>query len=243
MQLRRIFLACSILTSASFAFADLIDLNNPQASMTTSGEDRLGQLTQTLAQGSYVESVEQEVEVIADEANSDLSANSNEPSIELNNATIEKKYGPSAISAQFSALGSSLGSSIHSWLVTHPLPNSRVSSAYGGRTMNGRAEKHSGLDLAAPTGTPIYATGPGLVTKSGWGTGYGQYVEVNHGNGYITRYAHASRLIARVGDRVQAGEEIAKVGCTGRCTGPHLHYEVVKDGQRKNPATYLAMLP
>ena len=109
--------------------------------------------------------------------------------------------------------------------------------------MNGRAENHSGLDLAAPTGTPIYATGPGIVTKSGWGTGYGQYVEINHGNGYLTRYAHASRLIARVGDRVEAGEHIANVGCTGRCTGPHLHYEVVKDGQRKNPSTYLAMLP
>ena len=81
------------------------------------------------------------------------------------------------------------------------------------------------------------------MTKSGWGTGYGQYVEINHGNGYLTRYAHASRLIARVGDSVQAGEQIANVGCTGRCTGPHLHYEVVKDGQRKNPSTYLAMLP
>ncbi len=83
----------------------------------------------------------------------------------------------------------------------------------------------------------------GIVTKSGWGTGYGQYVEINHGNGYLTRYAHASRLMVRVGDQVSAGDHIANVGCTGRCTGPHLHYEVVKDGQRKNPSTYLAMLP
>jgi murein DD-endopeptidase MepM/ murein hydrolase activator NlpD len=66
------------------------------------------------------------------------------------------------------------------------------------------------------------------VTKSGWGTGYGQYVEINHGNGYITRYAHASRIMVRAGDQVQAGEHIANVGCTGRCTGPHLHFEVVK---------------
>jgi murein DD-endopeptidase MepM/ murein hydrolase activator NlpD len=119
----------------------------------------------------------------------------------------------------------------------------RVSSSYGGRTMGGRAENHSGLDMSATSGTAIYATGPGVVTKSGWGTGYGQYVEINHGNGYLTRYAHASRLIARVGDQVQAGEHIANVGCTGRCTGPHLHYEVVKDGERKNPSPYLAMLP
>ena len=87
--------------------------------------------------------------------------------------------------------------------------------------MGGRAEHHGGLDMAAPSGTPIYATGPGIVTKSGWGTGYGQYVEINHGNGYLTRYAHASRLMVRVGDQVSAGEHIANVGCTGRCTGPH----------------------
>ncbi|MCT6835164.1 MAG: peptidoglycan DD-metalloendopeptidase family protein, partial [Acinetobacter baumannii] len=132
----------------------------------------------------------------------------------------------------------------YSWLVSHPLPDTvRVSSNFGGRTMGGRAEHHGGLDMAAPSGTPIYATGPGIVTKSGWGTGYGQYVEINHGNGYLTRYAHASRLMVRVGDQVSAGDHIANVGCTGRCTGPHLHYEVVKDGQRKNPSTYLAMLP
>ena len=166
---------------------------------------------------------------------------SSEKVIELNNDSIAKKYGSAASVSTPRYSGSS---SPYSWLVTHPLPDlKRVSSNYGGRTMGGRAENHSGLDMSAPSGTPIYATGPGIVTKSGWGTGYGQYVEINHGNGYLTRYAHASRLIARVGDQVKAGEQIANVGCTGRCTGPHLHYEVVKDGQRKNPSTYLAMLP
>ncbi|MDN5418962.1 MAG: M23 family metallopeptidase, partial [Acinetobacter sp.] len=172
-------------------------------------------------------------------AKMNITLRSQDAPIELNNASIAKKYGSSANSAsRYTA------NSPYSWLVTHPLPDmKRVSSDFGGRTMGGRAEHHSGLDLSAPSGTPIYATGPGIVTKSGWGTGYGQYVEINHGNGYITRYAHASRLIARVGDQVKAGEHIANVGCTGRCTGPHLHYEVVKDGQRKNPSSYLAMLP
>ncbi len=159
-----------------------------------------------------------------------------EKPVELNNRTLAQKYANTSSNK-------AAANSAYSWLISHPLPNSRVSSNYGGRTMSGRAENHSGLDLAAPSGTPIYATGPGIVTKSGWGTGYGQYVEINHGNGYLTRYAHASRLIARVGEQVQAGDHIANVGCTGRCTGPHLHYEVVKDGQRKNPSTYLAMLP
>lgn len=229
MHTRRILLAFSLAASAaSVAFADLVQLN----SNTTASPDRIEQLTQTLAQGSYAEPEDIDIP-----ASTQVSVKLREKTVELNNESIAKKYGTKATY-------SAPSNNPYSWLVTHPLPDmKRVSSNYGGRTMGGRAEHHSGLDLSAPSGTPIYATGPGVVTKSGWGSGYGQYVEINHGNGYITRYAHASRLVARVGDRVEAGEHIANVGCTGRCTGPHLHYEVVKDGQRKNPSTYLAMLP
>ncbi|WP_180124387.1 M23 family metallopeptidase [Acinetobacter sp. YH12097] len=231
MHLRRILLAFSLTASAaSVAFADLVELNQADSS-----SDRIEQLTRTLSQGAYSESNDIDVP-----AETKLNVQIREKSIELNNTTIAKKYGSSTSSKNYSASSNNP----YSWLIAHPLPDmKRVSSNYGGRTMGGRAENHSGLDLSAASGTPIYATGPGIVTKSGWGTGYGQYVEINHGNGYLTRYAHASRLIARVGDRVAAGEHIANVGCTGRCTGPHLHYEVVKDGQRKNPSTYLAMLP
>ncbi|WP_374527558.1 M23 family metallopeptidase [Acinetobacter sp.] len=229
MHTRRILLAFSLAASAaSVAFADLVQLN----SNTTASPDRIEQLTQTLAQGSYAEPEDIDIPT-----STQVSVKLREKTVELNNESIAKKYGTKATYSASS-------NNPYSWLVTHPLPDmKRVSSNYGGRTMGGRAEHHSGLDLSAPSGTPIYATGPGVVTKSGWGSGYGQYVEINHGNGYITRYAHASRLVARVGDRVEAGEHIANVGCTGRCTGPHLHYEVVKDGQRKNPSTYLAMLP
>ena len=223
MHTRRILLAFSLAASAaSVAFADLVDLNSSNVST-----DRLEQLTHTLAQGSYVES-----DNIDLPAETKMSVQLREKTIELNNESLAKKYG--------SSTSKSYSNNPYSWLVSHPLPDmKRVSSNYGGRTMSGRAENHSGLDLSAPSGTAIYATGPGVVTKSGWGTGYGQYVEINHGNGYLTRYAHASRLIARVGEQVKAGDHIANVGCTG----PHLHYEVVKDGQRKNPSTYLAMLP
>lgn len=227
MHTRRILLAFSLAASAaSVAFADLVELNSNDGST-----DRIEQLTRTLAQGSYVESNDIDLP-----AEIQMSVQLREKTVELNNESLAKKYG--------SSTSKSYSNNPYSWLVSHPLPDmNRVSSNYGGRTMGGRAENHSGLDMSAPSGTAIYATGPGVVTKSGWGTGYGQYVEINHGNGYLTRYAHASRLIARVGDKVQAGEHIANVGCTGRCTGPHLHYEVVKDGQRKNPSTYLAMLP
>lgn len=228
MHTRRILLAFSLAASAaSVAFADLVELNG-----TISSPDRLEELTRTLAQGSY-----SQPDDINIPANTNVSITLREKTVELNNESLAKKYGTKTTPSYNS-------SNPYSWLVSHPLPDmKRVSSNYGGRVMGGRAENHSGLDLSAPSGTPIYATGPGIVTKSGWGTGYGQYVEINHGNGYLTRYAHASRLVARVGDRVEAGEHIANVGCTGRCTGPHLHYEVVKDGQRKNPSTYLAMLP
>ena len=227
MHTRRILLAFSLAASAaSVAFADLVELNSNGGST-----DRIEQLTRTLAQGSYAESNDIDLP-----AETRMSVKLREKTVELNNESLAKKYG--------SSTSKSYSNNPYSWLVAHPLPDmKRVSSSYGGRTMGGRAENHSGLDLSAPSGTAIYATGPGVVTKSGWGTGYGQYVEINHGNGYLTRYAHASRLIARVGDQVQAGEHIANVGCTGRCTGPHLHYEVVKDGQRKNPSAYLAMLP
>lgn len=236
MHSRRILLAFSLAASAaSVAFADMVQLD----AASGTNQDRLGELTRTLSQGSFTHPDDMDIP-----ANTKLDVTiraSSEKVIELNNDSIAKKYGSAASVSTPRYSGSS---SPYSWLVTHPLPDlKRVSSNYGGRTMGGRAENHSGLDMSAPSGTPIYATGPGIVTKSGWGTGYGQYVEINHGNGYLTRYAHASRLIARVGDQVQAGEHIANVGCTGRCTGPHLHYEVVKDGQRKNPSAYLAMLP
>lgn len=230
--MRRILLALSILVTTPLAFADLIDTQNPTST------DRLEQLSRSVAQGSYsVESND------VDEADAKPSINiklRGQKSVEFNNASITKKYG----SANLSVPNAGSNSSVMSWLKANPLPDVvRVSSQYGTRFFAGKSEYHPGVDLAAPSGTPIYASGSGVVTRSGWVNGYGQMIEINHGNGYITRYAHASRLLVSVGERVKSGEEIAKVGCTGRCTGAHLHYEIVQDGQRKNPSTYLAMLP
>ena len=195
MHTRRILLAFSLAASAaSVAFADLVELNSNDVST-----DRIEQLTRTLAQGSYVESNEIDLP-----AEIQMSVQLREKTVELNNESLAKKYG--------SSTSKSYSNNPYSWLVSHPLPDmNRVSSNYGGRTMGGRAENHSGLDMSAPSGTAIYATGPGVVTKSGWGTGYGQYVEINHGNGYLTRYAPASRLIARVGEHVKAGDTNANI--------------------------------
>lgn len=127
-------------------------------------------------------------------------------------------------------------------LAVEPVANARVSSPYGYRTLGGR-EFHPGVDLAVPYGSPIYATGSGVVVYSGWKNGYGNFIEIDHGNGYVTRYGHSSRLLVSVGEQIKKNEEIALVGCTGRCTGPHVHYEVLLNGKRQNPATYLALAP
>jgi len=97
---------------------------------------------------------------------------------------------------------------------------------------------HYGMDFACDTGTPIYATGDGKVIYARWKTGYGNMVEIDHGFGYVTRYAHCSKLDVKVGQQVKRGEVIARVGSTGKSTGPHLHYEVFLNGKNVNPIYY-----
>ena len=100
---------------------------------------------------------------------------------------------------------------------------------------------HHGMDFSANTGTPVYATGNGTVTSSGWESGYGITIEIEHGFGYQTRYAHLSKTQVRRGQKVKRGEIIGLVGSTGKSTGPHLHYEVVNKGRKVNPVNYYFM--
>lgn len=111
----------------------------------------------------------------------------------------------------------------------------RFTSGYGQRW----GRMHRGIDIAASVGTPIYAADGGTVTHSGWQGTYGYMVEINHGNGYVTRYAHASKLLVSKGTKVYKGQHIANVGNTGRSTGPHLHLEVLKNGAYVNPSKYV----
>lgn len=97
---------------------------------------------------------------------------------------------------------------------------------------------HTGCDLSAPKGVPVYATGDGVVIAAGWDSGYGNAVEVNHGYGYVTRYAHLSAMNCRVGHKVKRGQVIGKVGSTGLSVSPHLHYEVLHNGKYVNPVNY-----
>lgn len=116
--------------------------------------------------------------------------------------------------------------------------NGFISSPYGLRF--GGTEFHQGIDIAADTGTPITATADGVVTSAGWNSGgYGNMVDIDHGNGITTRYGHASAVAVTAGEHVRRGQIIAYVGSTGHSTGPHLHYEVRVGGQPVNPAPYL----
>jgi murein DD-endopeptidase MepM/ murein hydrolase activator NlpD len=98
---------------------------------------------------------------------------------------------------------------------------------------------HEGIDVAAPMGAPIIAPASGVVTTVGYENGYGNTVEIDHGNGIVTRYAHCSRIDVRKGQRVTRGQRIAAVGSTGLATGPHLHYEIHINGKVVNPLTYV----
>ncbi|HEX5420294.1 MAG TPA: M23 family metallopeptidase [Gammaproteobacteria bacterium] len=122
-----------------------------------------------------------------------------------------------------------------------PVTAGYISSRFGKRTdpFTGREGFHKGLDFAGRAGSEVIAVASGIVVWSGTRFGYGQMVEIDHGNGYVTRYAHNSRNIVSVGEKVKRGQVIAQMGETGRATGPNLHFEVLHDGQAVDPLTYL----
>lgn len=116
-----------------------------------------------------------------------------------------------------------------------------ISSGFGQRLdpLNRQPAMHSGLDFELPVGSPLLAAGAGVVTEAGWDPQYGYTVVLQHQAGHASRYAHASALLVAKGDRVGRGQLIARSGNTGRSTGPHLHFEILRQGQPVNPAPYL----
>ncbi|HEY0973102.1 MAG TPA: M23 family metallopeptidase [Solimonas sp.] len=122
-----------------------------------------------------------------------------------------------------------------------PIESGWVSSLFGTRTdpFTGRRTQHTGIDFAGRIGADVLSVAGGIVTEAGMREGYGKLVEINHGNGYATRYAHSSELLVKVGDKVNKGQRIARVGSTGRSTGPHVHFEVLFNGTLVNPEQYI----
>ena len=124
----------------------------------------------------------------------------------------------------------------------NPAKSGWISSLFGYRTdpITGKKEFHLGLDMAGKSGTGVTSIASGIVTWSGPNKGYGNLVEISHGNGYVTRYGHNSENLVNVGERVEKGQVIALMGSTGRSTGPHVHFEVVKNGRHINPRNYIS---
>jgi murein DD-endopeptidase MepM/ murein hydrolase activator NlpD len=122
-----------------------------------------------------------------------------------------------------------------------PVSEGYLSSYYGDRMdpFNGEETFHKGVDFAADVGDDVVAVASGIVTHAGKKDGYGVLVEVSHGNGLTTRYGHNSRVLVKVGDTVQRGQALAAVGSTGRSTGPHVHFEVLKNGHQVNPISFI----
>jgi murein DD-endopeptidase MepM/ murein hydrolase activator NlpD len=124
-----------------------------------------------------------------------------------------------------------------------PIKKGWTSSYYGKRTdpFSGKLAMHKGMDFAGKEGSEIVAVAGGVVTWAGERYGYGELVEINHGNGYTTRYGHNAKLMVEVGDSVEKGQAISLMGSTGRSTGPHVHFEVLKNDRQVNPAKFVAL--
>ncbi|HWP94808.1 MAG TPA: peptidoglycan DD-metalloendopeptidase family protein [Gammaproteobacteria bacterium] len=122
-----------------------------------------------------------------------------------------------------------------------PVQNGWISSYFGVRTdpFTGKVARHYGVDFAGTDGAEIVAVAAGVVTWSGPRLGYGNLVEINHGNGFATRYAHNRENLVKVGETVKKGQVIALMGSSGRSTGPHVHFEVLRNGTVVNPQTYI----
>jgi len=123
----------------------------------------------------------------------------------------------------------------------YPISDGWYSSNFGYRIdpFTGQQSMHEGIDFPAEIGTPIVAAASGKVAFAEWHPQYGKMLEIDHGNGLVSRYAHASQLLVKEGDLVVAGQRVAVVGTTGRSTGPHLHFEVRLNGTPQNPARFL----
>src|SRR6201995_743447 len=127
-------------------------------------------------------------------------------------------------------------------LLRTPLETVRITSSFGMREhpVLGYTRMHMGIDFGAPTGTPVYAAGDGVVEKAAWTNGYGRWLQLKHPNGLETGYGHLSRWAVKQGERVHQGQVVAYVGSTGLSTGPHLHFEIMVNSQKGNPSKFKA---
>ena len=189
-----------------------------------------------------LETLKNEKQQIIDSINSDIKA------LEREQQQIESDYNAiknelnSALAAQNkSGSGASVSYNGNGTFLWPSAASTRITSSFGYRThpISGKQLLHRGIDIGAPLGSDVLAAEAGRVVTSGWNNSYGYYITINHGGGYVTLYAHNSKLLVSAGDNVTRGQVIAKCGSTGNSTGPHIHFEVMINGELKNPLNYL----
>lgn len=163
--------------------------------------------------------------------------------LEVQNRNISQQIdGKKASMKELLAAMEKRSNSLNSFPDLWPGEGGVISSAYGGRTapVGGGYDWHQGIDIAVDFGTPVYAAAAGTVEQAGWNGGYGRYVRLDHGNGYETAYGHMSGIAVAAGETVRKGEIIGFVGSSGYSTGPHIHFEVLVDGQYVDPMYMLS---
>jgi murein DD-endopeptidase MepM/ murein hydrolase activator NlpD len=232
----------------AFSSFSLIRFLSPAAPATTISEVPLEMIRLAAATEQRVIEIEQRQQVLA----AMLAGEDIDPAVLRRIASTEAVGGPlepvSGSDATFKQLFTSwkkldnLQNGAIAVPSDKPVKTAEFTSGYGIRSdpFRGGAARHAGIDLAAPLGTPIYATADGIVTEAGYNNGgYGNLIKVDHGRGIETRYAHLSSMAVRVGQRITRGQVIGRMGSTGRSTGSHLHYEVRIDGRAVNPIPFM----
>ncbi len=199
-----------------------------------------------------LESLKSEKQKLIDSINSDIKSLEKEEQQKEDDYASLKKELDAALAAEAAAAakakskssGSSndtstqpKGTGKFSW----PSASTNITSNYGYRNhpISGTRRLHRGIDIGAPLGSNVFAADSGTVVTAGWNNSYGYYVTINHGGGYVTLYAHNSKLLVSAGDKVTKGQVISKCGSTGNSTGPHVHFEVMLNGSLQNPLNYL----
>lgn len=185
---------------------------------------------------SNLDSLRKEKDKIISELNSDIKAlEKEEARMEADYQAIQNELSQSLSSSDAPRTSYSGGKFCWPSAVSQ-----RITSSYGYRThpISGKKKLHRGIDIGAAMGSNVLAAEAGKVTTAGWNNSYGYYITINHGNGYITLYAHNSKLLVSKGDNVKRGQVIAKCGSTGNSTGPHIHFEVSLNGKLQNPMNF-----
>lgn len=190
------------------------------------------------AKMSNLEGLKQEKQSIIDSLNSDIeSLKREEQKMEADYAQLEKELNDALSSSTRSSTPAYSGNGKFAW---PSATSTRVTSEFGYRIhpISGTRRLHRGMDIGAGLGTNVLAAEAGTVVTAGWNNSYGYYITIDHGGGYVTLYAHNSKLHVSKGQTVTRGQIIAKCGSTGNSTGPHIHFEVRVNGELKNPRNY-----